>query len=743
MATASPFIAASPGALRHLEVNPRFNALVNQGLFKDIWGSELQAFWGTDVGEGADDGEILDTPTGRTRAFSADVSVYRCVDIRGAALASVPLKIWDQADPNRRTEVEHEALGVVQQTNPQHYVAGPQLMRYSLGSRDLHGSFAWQIVYDQGGRTRGRLPRELYWLIPSQYKVVSGEDMKPPQPKIAFGGLKVRRGKGMAEEFIPAEDLIYAPTYNPGDPLRGMSKISALRTDLNLRLYGQNSNLWFFRNNQRPDVVVTGAFSPTTENVGLMRRIWKAAFGGDHSRGPAFLPSDMKVQLLTMAAKDAEWLGQRQSAREDILAAFGVPPPVYGDLARATYENIRSAFEGFWRGMIPECDEIAWFLTQQLLWKWPDAKKAGLVFGFDYNQIEALQEDSNAVWERALAFMKEIREQTVSRLLLPNQAREVLGVAARLMGMTDKPWQGKIPGGDQFYVRINEVPIDESSVQATIDANSARAGIATGQTNKPGNGHWVLPDARDVKVPITPPTAPEVPKPGDVGADLPSGKALLPPTRVVVHNHLTKLEWPQFPDLPEEGGSDRGVGEPEDGDPEISLLSVAHMPDELVAPYQASDEDHPSGEVGQQSDPVRDAAHLLHAQDWLKRRLKRHYQDQQTYALRVLRAAQAASEPLQDPSELVQVDAGRQNVEEIITAALGLAHMTSWGHLTPKDVAANIEDNTMVELVAAFQAAAEDGEPARALQDRVREVFRIAIEDVAASIATQLPKEAA
>jgi phage portal protein BeeE len=712
----TPFLAASAGAMEHLQLNPRFQALVNQGLFKGIWGSEFTNFMGMDP-DGTDVGEIPDTPQGRTQSFSADVSVYRCVDIRGAAIASVPLKIWDMADPNKRTEVEHEALGVVQNTNPYAYVAGPQLLRYSLSSRDLHGSFAWHIIYDSGGRTRSSRPRELYWMPPTQYKPVAGADLDPPNPKIPFAGLKVRPGNQKPEIFIPASDLVYAPTYNPVDPIIGTSKIRALRDDLNLRLYGTRSNLWFFRNNQRPDVVVTGAFSPTMENVGLMRRIWRSAFGGDHSRGPAFLPSDMHVQLLTMAAKDAEWLGQRHAAREDILAAFGVPPPVYGDLARATYENIRSAYEGFWRGMIPECDEIAWFLTQNLLWKWPDAQKAGLVFGFDYAQIEALQEDANAVWERVSNFLNQICLQVERRVLTPNQARPMIGTAVRLMGLPDASWKGDVPGGDMFYVRMNEIPIIESSVQATIDANAARAAVATGQTNKPGNGKWVLPDARDVKVPIQlpkSPTAPEPPTPGGSPSaggpapSLPAGSS--PPAKIMIHNHLTKLEFPQLPGFPDEiaaltqqrsrGGLSHGA----EGDPPTGRA--------MLGPR----------ETGQP------APRSPHAQTWLTRRLKRHFQDQQTLALRALRESDPGTDI--EISSLTDADASRERLADLLTTLAAMSNAT----IDIDQVATDIEADTQTQLTQALLAAAEDGEGSRALQERIREVFRNAIDERAAVI---------
>lgn len=709
----TPFIAASPGASQHLQANPLLQRALKEGIYKDVWGSTYSEFMSMDYG-GSPSGEIPDNAQGRTQAFTADVSVYRCVDIRGAAIASVPLKIFDSVDPTKRLEIEHEAMDVLQAGNPFGWVAGPNLMRYSLGSRDLHGSFAWRIVTDRGGRARGPLPREIYWLPPGQYKPLHGKDLEPPQRQVPFGGLRITPADGRPEYTLPADEVIYAPTYNPTDPLRGTSRISALRTDLNLRLYGQNSNIWFFRNNQRPDVVVTGAFAPTVENVGLMRRIWKAAFGGDGNRGPAFLPSDMRVNLLTMTQKDAEWLGQRQAAREDILAAFGVPPPVYGDLARATYENIRTAYEGFWRsGMIPELDDMAWVLTQQLLWKWPDARKGRYVFAFDYQAIEALQEDANSIWERTSQLMDRLNAAVGHRALLPNQMRAIAEMLFKQAGLPDAPWKGKVPGGDMFYVPLNNIPVIEASVQANVDAQAARAGVTAGQSNKPGNGRWLLPDATEVTgEPVAPgtPGDPNVVRPETEHGPGPLQPAPAPAPKVMIHNHLTKLEWPQLPQFPE-------PPEP----PE----------------YPAPEGPRPKDGQGLRSGPSSDATNLVLAQMWLTRRLKRHFGDQQAVALRALRNVHevpSLDDARPGVDQLVDVPAGLEDVQEIVDAALAMAGLQADVNAVANDI-----EGTTARLLG-LALAPQAGDEPRAVQDRVRAVFRTSIEVRATSVALDVIK---
>jgi hypothetical protein len=118
----------------------------------------------------------------------------------------------------------------------------------------------------------------------------------------------------------------------------------------------------------------------------------------------------------------------------------------------------------------------------------------------------------------------------------------------------------------------------------------------------------------------------------------------------------------------------------------------------------------------------------------LTRRLKRHFQDQQTYALRVLRAALDEGSETTAPAALVDWDASLRNAQDVVQAALVMARRDGDAHA----VAERVEQETASLLDQALLASAEDGESPRAVQDRVREVFRQSIEERAEAIALAL-----
>lgn len=117
-----------------------------------------------------------------------------------------------------------------------------------------------------------------------------------------------------------------------------------------------------------------------------------------------------------------------------------------------------------------------------------------------------------------------------------------------------------------------------------------------------------------------------------------------------------------------------------------------------------------------------------HAQNWLTRRLKRHFQDQQTLALRVLRENDAGT--LVDASSLVDIEASRERLEDLLTTVAAMSDL----NIDVTQVAAAIETATLSQINQALLAVGENGENSRTLQERVREVFRTAIDERAAQL---------
>ena len=429
---------------------------------KSIWGPTWQAFMGMPT-DTSGVNPIGNQPSDYSRAVEAESYVFRCEDVRGKAISQVPLKAWEKGRDGMLRSIEHPALEVLAQTNPYGYVDGTALMRYTLGSLDLHGRCAWRLAFN-----KKKIPSEIYWVVPTTFSPL-------PDPVKFFRGIRLNTENGVKE--IPPSQLCYFATDNFSDPLIGTSKIGVLQNAINLRQYSAHSNIDFFANSMRPDLVVTGDWNNTNDNVQRLRREWRQAFSGETNRSPFFAGNNTKAQLLTQTAKDMEWLAQQRLSQEEISSVFGVPLIYLNNFDRATYDNIKTAKLILWHDtMIPEGDGLARMFTKQFLWRfWPDTFDRKIILRFDFADIDGLGEDLALIWERVQKMSVQISEQVKNRELTPAQARELRTQLFTKLGIDTTAFNDTIPGGSTFYLQFGEIPIDQASVQAIMNIEAARS----------------------------------------------------------------------------------------------------------------------------------------------------------------------------------------------------------------------------------------------------------------------------
>ena len=141
---------------------------------------------------------------------------------------------------------------------------------------------------------------------------------------------------------------------------------------------------------------------------------------------------------LALSPADMHWLeGLKLSARE-IAIAFGVPPELIGDTSNKTYSNYQEARLAFYtETILPLMD---WLKDELNNWLVPQFGDDRLYVDYDKDEIEALQEDRGAVWDRA---MEAVRQGVLTR----NEARLLLGYE-------------EIEGGDVLMVPGNMLPLN-------------------------------------------------------------------------------------------------------------------------------------------------------------------------------------------------------------------------------------------------------------------------------------------
>lgn len=472
-------LLGSQGALKNLS-----GSLVA----KDIWGATFRMFMGIeDSSTGVD--EVQNSSAGWSQAVAAEPYVNRCITYRGNSIASIPLRVYQLDNEGKPTRaVDHDALRLLEETNPidiDWVATVPNLMRYSLGSLDTHGHFAWQVATSKGGK-----PTELYYLLPTQYELVR-------DARTGWSALKIARksadGGGDNIDIIPRDRVIYVANFSQMDPLLGTSRIDVLRKTINLMLYAYESNSSYFKNSQRPDWVLTGQFSNSEDNINRIRRTLRKWLTGENNRSPLVLGENAQAHLLTTATKDMEWLNQIRVGSEMISMCFGIPVPIVNNFERSTYENLQAARIAFWSdNFIPEMDGFtAVALTRAYLRKyWPESARQRLAFGFDYSKIEGISEDLERAFNRVKGLWEAVLGAVKVYAITPNEARPVMSELLSQIGLNNKSIKGDLRyGGDDFYSSYMDTPLSEHSTQSLIDVMAARGANPQLVENVPGAPH--------------------------------------------------------------------------------------------------------------------------------------------------------------------------------------------------------------------------------------------------------------
>jgi HK97 family phage portal protein len=163
-------------------------------------------------------------------------------------------------------------------------------------------------------------PRGGNWIAPDHYETAGGRD------------------------FAPSE-VIHIRGYSPDTLTYGTSPIESLR-DLLLEsreAARQRAAMW--KNGARMTGVLTRpADAPEWEpkDKRRFREMWRTfSDGGGAEGGTPILEDGMTYSSIGVSPEAAQYIDGRKLTREEVAAAYFIPPPLIGILDHATYSNIR------------------------------------------------------------------------------------------------------------------------------------------------------------------------------------------------------------------------------------------------------------------------------------------------------------------------------------------------------------------------------------------------------------------
>lgn len=350
------------------------------------------------------------------------------------AQARLPLPVYlRDSDGGRSAVRDHPYAKLLRNPSTRHDAFA--FYAWTVSTLEVYGSMAWGKIRDAGGR-----PVELVLLHPA------GLERKDIDGEIFW----TFRNSRVVIERIPDADIVYFHTYNPDDPGMGLSPLEPLRATLENEDAARRATSSFWRNGARPGMALSHPGNISQNAQDRLKLQWNAIAGGvDRTGSTVILEEGMKPEVMMLTAEESQYIETRKLNREEVCAAFDVPPPVVHILDRATFSNITEQMRSMYRDtMGPRLGAFESAIEFGLR----ASKRAGASepdFGDDVYAEFLLDEVLRGDFE---VQTDAIQKAIFSGQMTPNEGRKLRNMAS-------------VIGGDQLYINQTMAPLKPPPVE--------------------------------------------------------------------------------------------------------------------------------------------------------------------------------------------------------------------------------------------------------------------------------------
>lgn len=316
---------------------------------------------------------------------------------------------WDQVLPMMKQEGAevidaHPMLDLLVNPMPDRSITQNDLIQATVTYLELEGEAYWERLWQNDQRTKmvGLWPKidpRKVWVLPGETRLADGY---------------VYRG-GVAPVVFDYRDMIQFAYFHPESPYYGLAPTEVLRQAILADVKAIDWNRTFFDNDATPGFTLQTDQDMTTQQAREIEARWDALSRGvDKSHRTRVLAKGLKAMPVSPTHKDMQFTALRGWNREEVLAAYGVPPIVVGlykEVNRAAATTMRRLF---WENtVVPRLGKLEAVLNAQLV------PEGDVRLFFDLSEIEALQED--------MAEKADLGLKLMDQAWTPNELREFWG----------------------------------------------------------------------------------------------------------------------------------------------------------------------------------------------------------------------------------------------------------------------------------------------------------------------------
>jgi HK97 family phage portal protein len=276
-------------------------------------------------------------------------------------IASLGIHVFRRlSDTDRERLSDHPLAALMGRPNP--YTTPYRLINALVHDLGIYDAAYWGKVYAGEDRAIVRVPPALVrpkgdsWVHPEKFEI--------------------RGNKGKRE--VNPEEVVYFHGYRPEDDREGCSSIESLRRILAEEFEAGRYREQTLRNGARMSGYIkrpkeAGDWSPDAKKK--FRSQWQSQYSGNgpQAGGTPILEDGMEFVPASQTAEQLQYVETRKLTREEVAAAYFIPPPMVGLLDQATYSNIEQQHRMLYQDTLgPWLVQIEQEIELQLIPDMPD-----------------------------------------------------------------------------------------------------------------------------------------------------------------------------------------------------------------------------------------------------------------------------------------------------------------------------------------------------------------------------------
>jgi len=320
------------------------------------------------LGSRASTGGELEAP------YSQNAWVRRAASLIATSISQLPFVPEEGEKPNVRVANDPALNQLLDDPNPE-MTRGELLLAINL-LLDLEGTC---LLYLPGRDNVAELPDEI-WPLPK----AGWEPIRDRRSKVVTGW-KYDEGAGV----LPPWNIVMLKLWDPRNRFWGLSCMESALLSASADYQGLKMANRAFENDASPGGILYAQGDLTDEKFEQYRTQWNQRHGGvENKRRIAVLDGGLKYEATEVDMTKLEASEGRVLNREDIAAAFGLPPEVLG-LGRTTFANRAEAVKAMWEEtLLPRTVYIAEVFTERIV---QPATGNRIKMRFDTTGVSALQ----------------------------------------------------------------------------------------------------------------------------------------------------------------------------------------------------------------------------------------------------------------------------------------------------------------------------------------------------------------